>query len=297
MAVITGPTASGKSSLALALAARLNGTIINADASQLYADLRILTARPSAAEEALAPHALFGVLDGDEVASAARWAAMARAAIADAHGAGRVPILVGGTGLYIRTLIDGIAPVPDIDAGVRAEVRAMTIPDAAAALAAADPAMAARLKPGDQQRIMRALEVVRSTGQSLADWQQQRSGGIGGVMTVCGLVVEIPRAVQHARAETRLAAMIAAGALAEVAALAARRLPDDRPIMRALGVPELSAVLAGTMALDDAVTAIATATRQYQKRQATWGRSQLPDWPRVDPGDVEAAMQYFSPMG
>ncbi len=298
MAVIAGPTASGKSALALAVAARIGGTIINADASQLYADLRIISARPSAAEAALVPHRLYGVLDGDDAASAARWAEMAKAAIADVHRDGRVPILVGGTGLYIATLLQGIAPVPDIDPDVRAAARALATPDAAVALAAEDPALAARLMPTDRQRILRGLEVMRSTGQSLLHWQATRVGGIAADSDVRAVVVDVPRAVLNARAETRLAQMVEAGALAEVAALLARGLPDDRPVLRALGVAEFARVLAGATPLADAVAAAATATRQYQKRQLTWARNQVPDWRRIDPdapGEVLNVSAWFTP--
>ena len=288
MAVIAGPTASGKSALALAVAARIGGTVINADASQLYADLRIISARPTAADEALVPHRLYGVIDGDDAASAARWAAMAKVAIAEVRAEGRLPILVGGTGLYVATLLHGIAPVPDIDPAVRADVRDLTTAAAAAALAAEDPALAARLMSGDRQRLLRGLEVVRSTGQSLLHWQATRTGGIAEDSDVRAVVADVPRAVLNARADTRLWQMVEAGALAEVAALLARRLPDDRPVLRALGVPEFAGVLAGATTLPDAVAAAATATRQYQKRQLTWGRNQMADWPRVDPDDPAA---------
>lgn len=278
----------------MALAARVGGTIINADASQLYADLRIITARPSVADEAAVPHLLYGVLDGAEIASAAGWAEMAKAAIADTISAGRVPIVVGGTGLYLTTLIDGIAPVPDIDPAVRAAVRALATDAAAAALAHEDPALAARLHPTDRQRVLRGLEVVRSTGQSLLAWQTSRSGGIAGDFDILRLVVERPRLELHARAGARLAAMVDEGAIAEVAALLARRLPDDRPIMRALGVREFASVIAGETSLEAGIAAAAQATRQYQKRQATWGRSQAGDWPRLTAGDGMAMIDEFT---
>ncbi len=294
MAVIAGPTASGKSALALAVAERIGGSIINADASQLYADLRIVSARPDATEEARVPHLLYGVLDGDDGASAARWAEMAKAAIAAVQAEGRVPMLVGGSGMYLGTLLHGIAPVPEIAADVRAEVRALATTEAAAALAAEDPALAARLMPADRQRILRGLEVVRSTGRSLLHWQATRVGGIGGAMDVQAVVVDVPRPVLHARAETRLWQMIEAGALAEVAALLARGLAADRPVLRALGVAEFAAVLAGTITIEAAVAAAATATRQYQKRQSTWARNQVPDWRRVSPSDSDEVSAQFT---
>ena len=281
VAVIAGPTASGKSALALALAERLGGTIINADASQLYADLRIVSARPGAGDEARVPHRLYGVLDGDDVANAARWATMARAAIVAEIAAGRLPILVGGTGMYLTSLIDGIAPVPDIDAAVRDAVRALATTAAAAALAAEDPALAARLMPGDRQRLLRGLEVMRSTGRSLLDWQREPAGGIAGDFDVRRMLVDIDREALRARVAPRLEAMLAAGALDEVAALVARGLATDRPVLRALGVAEFAALLAGRLAPDAAVAAAATATRQYQKRQLTWGRSQASNWRRI----------------
>ncbi len=282
--VIAGPTASGKSALAIDMAQRVGGTIINADAMQLYGDLRILTARPSAADEAMVPHRLYGVIDADTIATAASWAAMATQEIESALAAGRVPILVGGSGMYLTTLIEGMAPVPDIDPAVREAVRAMASAEARTALETADPAAAARLKPNDRQRNLRALEVVRSTGRSLLRWQAVRQGGIRDRFDVRPLFVECPRPVLHARAEARLHAMVAAGALDEVRALVARKLAPDRPLLRALGVAEFAALLAGGMTLEAAAAAAAAATRQYQKRQMTWGRSQAGDWPRFNAG-------------
>ena len=278
--VLTGPTAGGKSALALDLAAKLGGVIINADASQLYDALRVVTARPTAADEALLPHRLYGVLAGADVCSAARWAELAKAEIAAARNDGRHPIVVGGTGLYLAALVHGLAPVPDIDAAVRAAVRALPTDAARAALLQEDPASAARLMPADRQRTLRALEVVRSSGRTLGDWQQQREGGIGEA-AVQALVVERPRADLHARAESRLAAMLAAGALDEVAALLALGLAEDAPVMKALAVPQLTAHLAGVIGLEQAMAQALFATRQYQKRQSTWARGQVPGWQRV----------------
>ncbi len=208
-----------------------------------------------------------------------------KAVIAEEQAEGRVPILVGGTGMYLTTLIDGIAPVPEIDAEVRAAVRALATPDAMAALAGEDPALAARLLPGDRQRTLRGLEVIRSTGQSLLHWRQFRVGGIGGEKRLRRFVVDVPRALLHQRASERLWQMAEAGAVTEAAALLARGLPDDRPVLRALGVAEFGAVAAGKMPLDQAVVAVATATRQYQKRQSTWARGQAAEWLRID-GDA-----------
>jgi tRNA dimethylallyltransferase len=279
--VLTGPTAGGKSALALQLAARVGGVIINADASQMYRDLAIVTARPSLAEEAAVPHLLYGVLAGDDVCSAARWAEMAKAAIAAARRDGLHPIIVGGTGLYLAALINGLAPVPAIPDDVRSAVRSLDTAAARAALEAEDPQAAARLMPADRQRTLRALEVVRATGRPLAHWQQHREGGLGEA-AVQGFVIDRPRPELNARAETRLMAMLAAGALDEVAALLALNLPADAPVMKALAVPQLAAHLAGEVPLAEAMAQALIVTRQYQKRQQTWMRNQFPDWQRID---------------
>ncbi|MCU0891458.1 MAG: tRNA (adenosine(37)-N6)-dimethylallyltransferase MiaA [Sandarakinorhabdus sp.] len=279
--VLTGPTAGGKSALALQLAARVGGVIINADASQMYRDLAIVTARPSLAEEAAVPHRLYGVLAGDDVCSAARWAEMAKAAIAAARRDGLHPIIVGGTGLYLAALINGLAPVPAIPDDVRSAVRSLDTAAARAALEAEDPQAAARLMPADRQRTLRALEVVRATGRPLAHWQQHREGGLGEA-AVQGFVIDRPRPELNARAETRLMAMLAAGALDEVAALLALHLPADAPVMKALAVPQLAAHLAGEAPLAEAMAQALIVTRQYQKRQQTWMRNQFPDWQRID---------------
>lgn len=281
LAVIAGPTASGKSALALTLARARNGIIINADASQLYADLAILSARPTEAEMAGVPHRLFGVRDGANPASAAEWAAMARAEIAAAHAGGRLPILVGGTGLYLTSLIAGIAPVPPIDPAVRTAVRALPLAELRTALEAEDPAMAARLRPTDPQRTARALEVIRSTGRSLADWQAEpRTGGIGGAVALEPLVLDLPRDRLAARIDARIDAMWNAGALDEVRRLAARALPPALPVMRAIGVPPLLGHLRGEMTGEQAIDRWRLDTRRYAKRQATWMRHQFPGWLR-----------------
>ena len=270
--VIAGPTAAGKSAVALALARRDNGTIINADASQLYADLRIVTARPSPADEASVPHLLYGILDGADPCDAARWAGLARDAIAATIATGRLPIVTGGSGLYLRALIDGIADVPPIGAAVRAAVRAMDAAAARAALTVEDPGAGVT----DPQRVARALEVVRSTGRSLREWQADATGGLDAAID--GYVVDRPRPDLHARIDTRLAAMIAGGALDEVAALAKRGLAADAPVMKAIGVAALLAASRGEITLDTAVAATAAATRRYAKRQSTWFRNQTPAW-------------------
>jgi len=226
VALIAGPTASGKSALALELARRHNGVVINADSAQVYADLRVLSARPSEAELAQAPHALYGHVDGGENYSAARWAYEARAAIAAAHVAGQLPILTGGTGLYLRTLIDGIAPVPDIDPDIRAEVRALPTAEAHAALALLDAEAAARLNAADTTRVARALEVVRSTGRTLTKWQEQREGGIGNSIHLLPLILLPDREWLFERCDRRVEAMLEEGAVEEVKALMTRTPPS-----------------------------------------------------------------------
>lgn len=282
LAVIAGPTASGKSALALRLAQAENGVLINADASQVYADLQILSARPARHEMALAPHRLFGTEDGATACTAARWATLARAEITAAHAAGQLPILVGGTGLYLRTLLDGIAPVPEIPAGVRAEVRALSPEQARAALEVEDPAIAARLHPHDSQRNARALEVVRATGRSLALWQQAApEGGLAAEVELRPLVIDIDRETLVGRIDARVEAMWAEGALEEVRQLAARGLAATLPVMRAIGVPPLLALLQGELSQADALVRWRLDTRQYAKRQATWLRNQTGSWPRA----------------
>jgi tRNA dimethylallyltransferase len=291
VALIAGPTASGKSALALRLAERCNGTIINADASQVYADLAILSARPTDAEIARAPHRLFGHIDGAEACSAARWARDARAAIAQAHAQARLPILVGGTGLYIRTLIDGIAPVPEIDPDIRSTIRAMPVARAHAALAHEDPEAAARLAPADTSRVARALEVVRSTGRPLRQWQAQKTGGIGGRIALAPLLLLPDRHWLMARCDARFEAMIAGGAMAEVAALLARALPGDAPVMRAIGVRAIADHIAGHIDVATMADRAKTDTRRYAKRQYTWFAHQPPhDWARATETEYDDAL-------
>ncbi|MDF0541647.1 tRNA (adenosine(37)-N6)-dimethylallyltransferase MiaA [Sphingobium sp. H39-3-25] len=281
VALIAGPTASGKSALALALAEAANGTVINADASQVYADLPILSAAPSPEEMARAPHRLFGHIDGAQACSAARWAADARAEISAAHEGGRLPILAGGTGLYLRTLLDGIAPVPEIDADIRAAVRALPVAEAHEALSREDPDAAARLNRADSTRVARALEVVRSTGATLAQWQQRKSGGIGDKITLSPLLLLPPREWLIARCDTRFAAMVDGGAVDEVRALTARGLDPELPVMRAIGVREIAAWLIGEIDRETMLERGRIATRQYAKRQYTWFSHQPPaHWPR-----------------
>ena len=289
LALIAGPTASGKSAVALELARRLaadgrRGVIINADSAQVYADLQILSARPSDEEMEEAEHRLFGAWDGAEPCSAAAWASRAKEEIADCHSEGAVPILVGGTGLYLKVLLEGIAPIPAIDPAVRAAVRALDEGEAHKLLQIEDPERAAMLDPGDTQRIARALEVKRSTGVTLGDWQLAKSGGIGDDVTLYPLIVEPERAWVYERCDARFVAMLDAGAVAEVEALLARGLDPDLPVMRAIGVPEIAAWLAGEIESEDVIAMGQQATRNYAKRQFTWFRRQPPaDWPRARP--------------
>lgn len=263
------------------LAARTPATVINADSAQVYADLKILSARPDAADTAAVPHRLFGYIDGAKACSAAAWAADAIREIDAAHAAGRLPIVVGGTGLYIRTLLNGIAPVPEIDPAIRAAVRALSVAEAHAALAREDPPAAARLAPADTSRVARALEVVRSTGRPLVDWQAEMSGGISARVRVAPMLLLPPREWLFARCDTRFAAMLETGAVAEVEQLIARNLDPALPVMRAIGVREIAGWLAGTASRNDTVAAAQLATRRYAKRQFTWFSRQPPDaWPR-----------------
>ena len=272
--------------MAVALATSLSGTgtdalVVNADASQVYADLAILSARPSREEMEGVPHHLFGHIDGSQAHNAARWSDEARGVISHAHAAGKVPILVGGTGLYLRTLLYGIAPVPKIDPEIRDAVRALPVVEAHAALAKADPEAAARLNPADTTRVARALEVVRSTGRTLAAWQEAREGGIAGTIALAPLILLPPRDWLRDRCDQRLATMFDRGAIGEVEELLRRNLDPALPVMRAIGVPQIAACLRGEISRADALEQAQAATRQYAKRQYTWFRHQFPaDWPR-----------------
>jgi tRNA dimethylallyltransferase len=282
IALIAGPTASGKSELALRLAEATGGVIVNADSAQIYRDLPILSAAPSPADLSRTEHRLYGIRDGAEPCSAADWAALAKIEITILHGEGRLPILVGGTGLYLRTLLDGIAPVPPIDPEVRAEVRAASVAENLAALMPLDPVAAATLNPGDTSRIARALEVVRSTGRPLADWQKQREGGIGDQIELKKSLILLPtRSWLNERCDRRFTAMVEAGAIAEVEKLLERNLDPQLPVMRAIGVREIAAFLGGELTEAQAINAGQQATRRYAKRQFTWfSRQPPPDWPR-----------------
>ena len=288
VALIAGPTASGKSDLAVALAQRLaragrHGVVINADSQQVYHDLRVLSARPDESDMGGIEHRLFGTWDGTEPCSAADWATAARREIDTVHAAGGVPILCGGTGLYMRTLLDGISPIPAIDPAIREAVRALAAPELRECLVAEDAEAAARLGPRDTQRMARALEVVRSTGHPMIYWQDRQSGGIGAEIALHPLVLLPDRDWLYARCDLRFEMMLDQGALAEVETLLARGLDPAHPVMRAIGVPEIAALLQGELSRSEAIAAGQTATRQYAKRQYTWFRNQPPDhWPRAD---------------
>lgn len=281
LALIAGPTASGKSALALACAKDSHGIVINADSAQVYRDLRIVSARPDPADEAQAPHRLYGYRDGARPCSAADWAADARREIAAAHQAGRLPILAGGTGLYIRTLLDGIAPVPEIDPDIRATVRALPVAEAHRALAQEDPEAAARLRASDTTRVARALEVVRSTGRPLSEWQRARTGGIGDTVRLRPLILLPPRDWLYVRCDLRFERMMSDEGLAEVSSLLTRGLDPALPVMRAIGVREIAAYLGGRATREEALEQGRRATRQYAKRQYTWfARQAAAAWPR-----------------
>lgn len=277
--IVAGPTASGKSALAMAAAREFDGVVINADSMQVYAELRVLTARPSPEEEALVPHRLYGVLSATETCSAGRWREMALAEIAACHAAGRLPVVCGGTGLYLKALTEGLSPMPEVPEDIRAAWRARLAAKGGEALhqllAARDPVTAGRLEAGDGQRIVRALEVLDHTGRSLAEWQAIPPEGPPQGLRFLIILLMPPRDWLYARCDRRLAAMVQDGALEEVRRLGAMRLDPDLPAAKALGVPELSAYLAGNLDLGEAVSLAQQATRRYAKRQSTWFRHQI----------------------
>jgi tRNA dimethylallyltransferase len=286
--LIAGPTASGKSAIALALARRFGASIVNADSMQVYRDLRILTARPNQAEEGLAPHDLFGVIDGAQNFSVARWLAAARD-ILDA--APSLVIFVGGTGLYFRALTQGLSVIPHVPEALREKMRAeaegQATPDLHAKLAARDPLTAARLRPSDRQRVLRALEVFAASGAPLASFHGAREPPLLRPGEWSAIFLAPERAALNRAIDGRFGAMLEAGALGEVAALAQRRLDPALPAMRAHGVPHLIAHLNGDLTLDAAGERARLDTRRYAKRQFTWARHQMPDFAWVAP---EAAL-------
>jgi tRNA dimethylallyltransferase len=278
--IVAGPTASGKSGAALELALRLDGVVINADAMQVYRDLEILTARPSAAEEARAPHRLYGHVDAGERYSAGRFAEEAAGAVRAALEGGRLPILCGGTGLYLNALTGGLSPIPAVPDPVQAEVQAWWRKDPAglrAELLRGDPAMA-RLEPKDGQRHMRALAVLKVSGRPLSSWQEEpRALPLPGVRFE-GAWIDRPRGELYCRCEERFARMMAEGAAEEVARLLARGLDPSLPAMKSLGVPELAAMLSGELSEEEARLKAVQQTRRFAKRQTTWFSNQT-GWP------------------
>ncbi len=272
--IVAGPTASGKSALALGLAQRLGGTIINADAMQCYRELRVVTARPTQDDEAAAPHALYGVRPAAEPGNAAWWREAALAEMASARTHGRLPILCGGTGMYFSTLTDGIAAIPECGEEARAEARFLLAEHGPhglhAALAKVDQATAARLRPSDSQRVARAWEVWRGTGRGLAAWQAETP--VPAPWRFTAILLDPPRDLLRAAIAQRLDAMLEAGVVEEVRNFLALGLDPALPAMRAHGVPELATHLRGETSLPDAIASIAAHTAQYTKRQATWFR-------------------------
>lgn len=283
--LIAGPTASGKSALALAIAEHVGGVIINADSMQVYRELRILTARPSPDEEARVPHALYGFTPASDAYSAGRFVADVAGALAKARKAGQRPVIVGGTGLYFKALLEGLSPIPSIDPVIREHWRAEAERRGAAELhrelAARDTRMADRLAPHDTQRIVRALEVIEQTGKSLADWQQIPGVPVIDAANSVRFLVTLDREDLHARADARFDRMIASGALDEARDLEALQLDPDLPAMRAIGVRPLLDVVRGQSSIEAAADAAKAETRQYIKRQETWSRRNMITWRRL----------------
>jgi len=297
--LIAGPTASGKSALALDLAQKTGGVVINADSMQVYRDLRIITARPTPEEEALVPHRLYGHVDAAVNFSAGSWVADAARVLAEARVQKAVPIFVGGSGLYFKALTRGLSAVPPIPPGIREAVRARLERDGVEALHAElglrDPVSAERLKPRDRTRIARALEVVEATGRSLTDWHRDGLPPLLPPGTFSALFLEPDRDALYARIDARFDAMLKAGALDEVAALAARRLDPLLPAMKAHGVPALIRHLAGEITIEEAAGIGRADTRHYAKRQFTWFRHQLPEFEWVKPEEAEGWLSTVIP--
>jgi tRNA dimethylallyltransferase len=292
--LIAGPTASGKSALALDLAERYGGVIINADSMQVYRDLRIITARPSRDDEARAPHRLYGHVDAAENYSVGRWCQDVRATLDGLATSAKLLIFVGGTGLYFKALTQGLSAVPPVPQEIRAAVRARCDASGVAALfdelVRRDPEVAARLKPGDRMRIARALEVLETTGRSLADWHRDGLPAILDPDGAAKIFLDVDRTELGRRIDARFDAMLANGALEEVQALAARRLDPMLPAMKAHGVPWLRRHLAGEISLAEAAEGGKSDTRRYTKRQLTWFRHQMPGWSWLKPEEAEMAV-------
>jgi tRNA dimethylallyltransferase len=292
--LIAGPTASGKSALALAIAERVGGVIINADSMQVYRELRILSARPTPEEEKRVPHRLYGFVPTGEAYSAGRFLRDAAAAIAAARSEGRRPIIVGGTGLYFKALLEGLSPIPPIDDAIREDWRVEAARRGAAALhrelAQRDATMAARLSPADTQRVVRALEVLEQTGRSLAEWQMDRSPPVVDEAETVELLLNLDRSELHARADARFERMMAEGALEEAKALAGLGIDPTLPAMRAIGVRPLIAAVERKCSLEEAVGAAKLETRHYVKRQETWFKRQMISWRHINAQYMESNM-------
>jgi tRNA dimethylallyltransferase len=284
--LIAGPTASGKSALALRLAGELGGTIVNADSMQVYGDLRVVTARPTHEEEARVPHRLYGHVDAAENYSVGRWCRDVATVLAECAEQDRIPILAGGTGLYFKALTEGLAAVPPVPPDIRAAVRGRLQREGVRSLydelLERDPAAAHRLMPNDRSRISRALEVVLATGRSLTEWHREGMPPLIDTTHAVKVFVTCERGELVRRIETRFAAMLQVGALEEVRALAARQLDPTLPAMKAHGVPWLIRHLRGEITLEEAAAGSIMDTRRYAKRQLTWFRNQMKDWPWVD---------------
>jgi tRNA dimethylallyltransferase len=293
--LIAGPTASGKSALALALAEKIGGTIVNADSMQVYRDLRVITARPTPTEEARVPHRLYGHVDAGENYSVGRWCRDVGTVLAEIERQGRVAILVGGTGLYFKALTSGLAAVPPIPAEIRAQVRGRLQSEGVARLYAElierDVATAHRVMPNDRSRIARALEVVLATGRSLTDWHREGLPALVDSARAAKIFLTCERKQLVARIEARFAAMLEAGALDEVRALERRQLDPLLPAMKAHGVPWLIRHLHGEISLDEAAAGAVMDTRRYAKRQLTWFRNQMTDWPWAAPEEAQKALE------
>jgi len=298
--LIAGPTASGKTALALTLAGEIGGEIVNADSMQIYRDLPVLTASPTAEERARAPHHLFGVVDAAEAWSVGRWQRAVLTILDEIAARGRPAILVGGTGLYFRALTQGLADMPVVPDAVRDAVTAAFDREGEGPfrdrLAAVDPAAAERIEVGDRQRLVRAMSVAEASGRPLSDWQANTTSPLA-AEAWRGVVLDPPRDALYQRCDQRLAAMIEAGALDEVAALAARRLDPALPALKAVGYRELAAHAAGEMSLNEALAAAQQATRNYAKRQSTWFRNQTPGWNRLDAAAPQDHWRQFLAQG
>jgi tRNA dimethylallyltransferase len=293
--LIAGPTASGKSALALALAEKLNGVIVNVDSMQVYRDLRVITARPTLEEEARVPHRLYGHVDAAENYSVGRWCRDVAEVLKEIAAQRRVGVLVGGSGLYFKALTTGLAAVPLISAEVRSAVRGRLQSEGVyslyAELTKRDPQTANRLMPNDRSRISRALEVMLATGRSLADWHRQGMPPLLDAGRATKVFITCERAELVRRIEARFAGMLAAGALEEVRALAARKLDPSLPAMKAHGVPWLMRHLDREITPEEAMAGAVMDTRRYAKRQLTWFRNQIKDWPWLTAQEAEKALE------